>query len=50
MKANNLNESDMTGIVLDIGRAYAIQEAKKGTYRDANIVSSWLSKKHKKRN
>ena len=48
MKANNLNESDMTGIVLDIGRAYAIQEAKKGTFRDANIVSSWLSKNIRK--
>ena len=48
MKANELKPDDMTGELLNAARAYAIQEAQKGTYRDANIVSDWLTKQIKR--
>ena len=43
MTANNLTAKDMTGKTLEKARAYAIQEAQKATYRDANSLSSWLN-------
>jgi len=48
MKANELKPEDMTGELLNASRAYAIQEAQKGTYRDANIISDWLTKQIKR--
>ena len=43
MMANNLTEADMTGKTLDNARAYAIAEAQKATYRDANELAKWLN-------
>ena len=48
MTANKLKASDMTGETLDSARAYAVQEAKKATYRDANAVAEWLNDATKK--
>ena len=48
MKANELKPEDMMGELLNASRAYAIQEAQKGTYRDANIVADWLTKQIKR--
>jgi hypothetical protein len=44
MTANNLTAADMTGDTLDKARTYAVLEAQKATYRDANAVSDWLNK------
>ncbi len=44
MTANKLKSSDMTGKTLDDARAYAVQEAQKATYRDANRVIEGLNK------
>lgn len=44
MTANNLTSADMTGKTLENARSYAVLEAQKATYRDANAVSSWLNK------
>ena len=43
MTANNLTAEDMTGDTLDKARAYAVNEAQKATYRDANEVATWLN-------
>lgn len=43
-KAHGLTEADIkAGKGLDAARAYAIKEAQKATYRDANALSQWLS-------
>ena len=44
MTANNLRSEDMTGDTLERAREYAILEAQKATYRDANVVSTWLNR------
>ena len=43
MAANNLEPKDMKGSKLSEARAYAIQEAQKATYRDANSLAKWLN-------
>ena len=43
MTANNLTSADMTGDTLTKARDYAVLEAQKATYRDANAISSWLN-------
>ena len=43
MTSNNLTKEQMTGTTLDKARAYAVEEAQKATYRDANAISSWLN-------
>lgn len=43
-KAHGITEADIkAGNGLDAARAYAIKEAQKATYRDANALSQWLS-------
>ena len=44
MTARGLTSKDMTGKVLEDAQTYAIQEAQKATYRDANKLASTLSK------
>lgn len=44
MTANKLKAADMKGKTLDDARAYAVQEAQKATYRDANKVIEGLNK------
>lgn len=44
MTANGLTSADMTGSTLEKARNYAVMEAQKATYRDANAVSTWLNK------
>jgi len=44
MTANKLTAKDMKGATLDAARAYAVQEAQKATYRDANRVIEGLNK------
>ena len=44
MTANKLKAKDMKGKTLDDARAYAVQEAQKATYRDANKVIEGLNK------
>lgn len=44
MTANGLTEADMKGDTLDKATAYAINEAHKATYRDANEVANWMNK------
>lgn len=44
MTARGLTSKDMTGKVLEDAKTYAIQEAQKATYRDANKLASTLSK------
>lgn len=41
--ANNLDTDNMDGAALARARKYAVNEAQKATYRDANAVSTWLS-------
>lgn len=41
--ANNMDVNNMDGQKLAQARNYAIQEAQKATYRDANKVSAWLN-------
>ena len=41
--ANNLDTDNMDGTALARARKYAVNEAQKATYRDANAVSTWLS-------
>ena len=43
MTANGLTSEQMTGKTLEKARAYAIEEAQKATYRDANAISSKLN-------
>ena len=43
MTANKLTAADMTGETLDKARAYAVNEAQKATYRDANSIADWLN-------
>lgn len=43
MTANNLTEADMTGKTLEDATRYAILEAHKATYRDANSVATALN-------
>ena len=43
MTANNLTSEQMTGETLTKARAYAVEEAQKATYRDANAISSKLN-------
>ena len=43
MTANKLTEADMKGETLDKARAYAVQEAQKATYRDANEIATWMN-------
>ena len=43
MTANKLTAEDMKGQTLVNARTYAVQEAKKATYRDANAVADWLN-------
>ena len=45
MDANGLAAADMTGDTLTAARNYAVIEAQKATYRDANETSSWLNQK-----
>jgi len=47
MTANKLKASDMTGATLEAARTYAVQEAQKATYRDANAIAAWLNKAQK---
>jgi len=44
MTANGLTEADMKGDTLDKATAYAVNEAHKATYRDANEVANWMNK------
>lgn len=44
MKANKLNPADMVGSNLETARKYALNEALKATYRDANALSTLISK------
>lgn len=44
MTANGLTSEQMTGSTLEKARNYAVLEAQKATYRDANVVSTWLNK------
>lgn len=44
MTANGLTSADMKGSTLEKARNYAVLEAQKATYRDANAVSTWLNK------
>lgn len=44
MTANKLTEAQMTGETLEKARAYAVAEAQKATYRDANRVIEGLNK------
>jgi hypothetical protein len=44
MTANKLTVKDMTGSTLKAARSYAVQEAQKATYRDANRVIEGLNK------
>lgn len=48
MTANKLTADDMKGDTLNAARAYAVQEAQKATYRDANAVASWLNEAQRK--
>ena len=48
MTANKLTEANMTNETLQKARTYAIQEAQKATYRDANAVASWLNEAQRK--
>lgn len=41
--ANGLNTQNMDGTMLARARKYAVKEAQKATYRDANKVSTWLN-------
>ena len=43
MTANKLTEADMKGDTLEKAREYAVQEAQKATYRDANELATWLN-------
>lgn len=43
MTANGLTSEDMKGDTLDKARAYAVEEAQKATYRDANEIATWLN-------
>lgn len=49
LKANGLDAGAFASAdkevldILDAGRAYAIEEAQKATFRDANALASWLS-------
>lgn len=43
MTANNLTEADMKGDTLDKATAYAVNEAQKATYRDANEIANWMN-------
>jgi len=48
MTANKLTEADMTGETLEKATTYAINEAQKATYRDANSVATALGNIAKK--
>ena len=43
MTANGLTEADMKGNTLDKATEYAVNEAHKATYRDANEVANWMN-------
>jgi hypothetical protein len=43
MSANGYTEANMKGRTLQKAREYAINEAQKATYRDANKTAKWLS-------
>ena len=43
MTANGYTEADMKGDVLKKAREYAVQEAQKATYRDANKMAKWFN-------
>ena len=43
MTANKLTSEDMKGDTLDKARAYAVNEAQKATYRDANEIATWMN-------
>ena len=45
MTANGLTSEDMTGKTLENARTYAVLEAQKATYRDANKFCDWLNSK-----
>lgn len=44
MKSNGLKSADMTGATLEKARTYAVSEAQKATFRDANALSTALNK------
>lgn len=48
IKARKLNHSDLTEDILNNGRKYAINEALKATYRDANSFAEAMSKIERK--
>ena len=46
LSANKLNPNALDGKELAKARQYAVKEAQKATYRDANKVSTWLNQSH----
>jgi hypothetical protein len=47
LKANNLTEENITAEMRQRANAYALLEAEKATFRDANAVASWLNELEK---
>ena len=43
LKANNLTEENITGDMRQRANAYALLEAEKATYRDANDIADWFN-------